>query len=85
MVISDGEGGEGAISASFIGHIFTWPVLQQKFMMSVNTESMCFCYFHYCVDHCAGIRSRGGTAEQPVLVSYCEWTNCILTEIIGKE
>ena len=45
---------------------------------------MCFCHLNHCIDHCAGIRSVNRTAEQPVLASYCEWTNCILTEIIGK-
>ena len=30
------------------------------------------------------VRSLYGTAEEPVLPAYCEWTNCILAEIIGK-
>ena len=45
---------------------------------------MCFCHLNHCVDHSAGIRCVNRTAEQPVLASYCEWTDCILTEIIGK-
>lgn len=68
----------------FTGHIFTWPVLQQKFKISVNIQPMCFCHLNHCVDHCAGIRSVNGTAEQPVLPSHCEWTDRILAEIIGK-
>ena len=68
----------------FIGHIFTWPVLQQKFKISVNIQSMCFCHLNHCVDHCTGIRSVNGIAEQPVFTPYCEWTDRILAEIIGK-
>ena len=68
----------------FIGHIFTWPMLQQKFEIFVNIQAVCFCHLNHCVDCCTGIRSFYGTAEQPVLPAYCEWTDCILTEIIGK-
>lgn len=68
----------------FIGHIFTRSVLWQKFKISVNIRSMCFCHLYHCVNDCTGIRTIYGTAEQPVLTVYCEWTDCILAETIGK-
>ena len=30
----------------FTGHIFIWPVLQQKFKISVNIQLMCFCHLN---------------------------------------
>lgn len=68
----------------FIGHIFTRPVFQQKFKISINIQPMCFCHFNHCIDYRAGIRSVHRTAEQPVLPAHCEWTDCILAEIVGK-
>ena len=65
----------------FIRHIFTWPMLQQKFEISVNIQVVCFCHLNHCVDYRTGIRSVHGTAEQPVLPSYCKWTDCILAEL----
>ena len=68
----------------FIGHIFTWSVLQQKFKISIYIQPMCFCHLNHCVDYRTGIRSLYGIAEQPVLPAYCEWTDRILTEIVSK-
>ena len=74
----------GQLCKLFIGHIFTWPMLQQKFKISVNVQAVCFCHLNHCVDYRTGIRSLYGIAEQPVLPAYCEWTDRILAEIIGK-
>ena len=41
----------------FIDHIFTWPMLQQKFEIFVNIQVVCFCHLNHCVDYCTGIRS----------------------------
>lgn len=74
----------GQLCKLFIGHIFTWPMLQQKFKISVNVQAVCFCHLNHCVDYRTGIRSLYGIAEQPVLPAYCEWTDRILTEIVSK-
>ena len=68
----------------FIGHIFIWSVLHQKFEISVNSQIVCFCHLNHCVDYRTGIRSVNGIAEQPVLPSYCKWPDRILTKIVGK-
>ncbi len=67
-----------------IGHIFTWAMLQQKFAIFVNMQAVRFCHLNHCVDYRTGICALYGIAEQPVFPAYCEWTNCILTEIVGK-
>ena len=68
----------------FIGHIFTWPVFQQKFKISINIQSVCFGHLNHCVNDCTGIRTIYGTAKQPVLTANCEWADRILTEIVSK-
>ena len=67
----------------FIGHIFTWPVFQQKFKISINIQSVCFGHLNHCVNDCTGIRTIYGTAKQPVLTANCEWADRILTELFS--
>lgn len=49
----------------FIGYIFTWSVLQQKFKISVDIQPLYFYHFKHCVDYRTGIRSIHVTAKQP--------------------
>ena len=71
-------------SQLFIGHVLVRSALQQKFKVSVNIQIVCFRHLNHYVYNCTGIGSLYGTAEQPVLPSYCKWADRILTEIVCK-
>ena len=52
----------------FIGHIFTRPMLQQKFKISINIQIVCFCHLNHCINHCTDIRSVYWTASSSGLL-----------------
>ena len=54
-------------------------MLQQIFKISINIQSVFLS--SQPLDYYTSIRSFYGIAEKPVLPSYCDWTDCILTEI----
>ena len=67
-----------------IGHFFRWPMVQQKFQISVNIQVMRLCHLNHCIHNSAGGSSFRTGTEQPVLPADSEWPDCILAKIIGQ-
>ena len=67
-----------------IGHFFRWPMVQQKFQISVNIQAVRLCHLNHCINYSTGIGSGDRITEQPVLPADCKWTDRILTEIVRE-
>ena len=65
-----------------IGHLFRWPMVQQKFQISVNIQVMRLCHLNHCINYSTGIGSFYRITEQPVLPADCKWTDRVLAEIV---
>ena len=67
-----------------IGHVFRWPMLQQKFQISVNVQAVRLCHLNHCIDYSTGIGSFYRITEQPVFPTDCKRTDRVLGSLRMK-